>query len=564
MDVELTPERESRLAEAGYVPAPGLGTVPVRGRIRVHDADGHLCDLQLIALPDGARELAIAHLTGWFAVADPAVEPLVDALDLDDAIGYLTGVAPACTLETFVQVTGRLGAGHTSTLLVTIGRALARLHARGLRYGPIRPQDVLIADGQVLLTVPKPALDGAALLAPSPQEDTYHLAALADAVIAPAHGPQAGERPEPGLRGLIKLIISALGDAESRPGVGTLATLSHDLAPCLPLVLPRSAAPEASPVPGASEVAEGSRGRRVTRSQASGSSGVTRRGSRDSLDSQETRGSRGSQRQGSLDRPRPRRRAFLGNSHRAGVPRLGDIGADDPRPSRPRTAERRRGSPRPERSPAAGRVIPTSHGRVRGPAVFVGGVLAAVLVGGGFLVHRWGADAPAHAASSQEVRAAAEEPHGATQDDPAAAAARLTSARMDTVVALTNAPDLPPEDQAGGEAARDDWQAVVVPGSPAHLQATELVTSLRADGATISGLAVETGDVVVLDQQPASAAAPAAAQVQVTFTVSAYTVESAGGALTVPAGPPRTAVLDLVATDTGWLVAEVRESEPPA
>ena len=228
--------------------------------------------------------------------------------------------------------------------------------------------------------------------------------------------------------------------------------------------------------------------------------------------------------------------------------------------------ETRQGALRPDGlSDGAGRARPTQRRRVRGPVVFVGLVVVVVLLGGAAVVHRWGGDAPAHAASSQPGLTPAEKRHEPTQEDPGAAAARLTSARMDTVVALTNAPDLPAlGHEAGGEADRDGWEGVLVPGSPAHLQAADLVSSLRADGATISGLAVETGDVVVLAQDPASAAAPAAAQVQVTFTISDYTVESADGVLTVPAGTPRTAVLDLVSTEAGWLVAEVHETVPPS
>lgn len=553
MDVELTLERQGRLAEAGYVPAPALGTVPVRGRVRVQDAGGNPFDLELVDLPDGAREASVAHLAGWFSVADPAVEPLVDALDLDDAIGYLTAVAAPCTLETFVEVSGRLGAGHTSTLLVTIGRALARLHARGLRYGPMRPQDVLIDDGRVVLTVPKPAPAGAVPLAPSPQEDAYHLAALADAVIAPAHGPQAGDRPEPGLRGLVKLIVSALGDAESRPGVGTLATLSHDLAPCLPLVLPRAVVPDAEemgepPVPGEPRASGEPRADGLPRDRAS--SRFRTPSPADAV------------RRGSLDRPPPRRKAFRGSTSRLPAP-----GPPDPRSgAAPSTSEREVRPSLPDPVLRRSTSDPQPR-RLRRPVVLVGLVLAGLL--GGVIVHRVGADAPAHAAPGElaSVSASASPPAPErAREDPGAAAAQLTAARMDAVVALTNAPLDAEDSQASGGASgapSDGWGGVLVPGSPAHLQASELVASLRAEGARISGLTVETEGVEVLAQTAGSPSAPATAQVQVTFTIGAYTVESADGARTVAASAPRTAVLDLVATDSGWLVATVAETAPP-
>lgn len=559
MDVDLTLERQGRLAEAGYVPAPALGTVPVRGRIRVQDAGGNPFDLELVALADGAREASVAHLAGWFSVADPAVEPLVDALDLDDAIGYLTAVAAPCTLETFVEVSGRLGAGHTSTLLVTIGRALARLHARGLRYGPMRPQDVLIDDGRVVLTVPKPAPAGAAPLAPSPQEDAYHLAALADAVIAPAHGPQAGDRPEPGLRGLVKLIVSALGDAESRPGVGTLATLSHDLAPCLPLVLPRAAVPDAEemgepPVPGEPRASGELRASGEPRAD-----GLPR----DRASSRfRTLSPADAVRRGSLDRPPPRRKAFRGSTSR--LPAAGAAAPGPPDPlggAAPSTPEREVGPSTPDPVLRRSTSDPQPR-RLRRPVVLVGLVLAGLL-GGGVIVHRVGADAPAHAAPGELASAPAPEP---AQEDPGAAAAQLTAARMDAVVALTNAPLDAEDSQVSGGASgvpSDGWGGVLVPGSPAHLQASELVASLRAEGARISGLTVETAGVEVLAQTAGSPSAPATAQVQVTFTIGAYTVESAEGARTVAASAPRTAVLDLVATDSGWRVATVAETAPP-
>lgn len=577
MDVELTPERQARLADAGYVLAPALDPPPVRGRARVHDSTGRPFDLELVELPDGAREAHIAHLSGWFPVADPGVEHLVDALDLDDAVGYLTAVSGACTLEAFVEATGRLGAGHTSTVLVTLGRTLARLHAHGLRYGPIRPRDVLVDAGRVLLTVPRPPLTGAAPMAPSPQEDAYHLAALADAVIAPAHGPEAGDRPEPGLRGLSNLIVSALGDADTRPGVGTLATLSHDLAPCLPLVHRSAAVPGAGDgeAPGAATSPSAWTARPATLPvtlPATLPDGARRAG---------------------LDRPPPRRKAFAGSaSRRDGAGRRsvdqpgGTAGAGD------------RGDGLGElRAPVRGAgVVRTPTGRRRPPrlaVVALVGVLAG-LVGGGVVVHRLGGDAAAQAvvvgdaaptssageapAEAGPARTPAEEggkasePEGIEQalGDPGVAAAQLTAARMDAVVALTNAPEVAPAaaSEAGsavpgadtvGDDGADRWSEVLVPDSPAHAQATALVASLRADEARISGLAVQTEGVVVREQVAASASAPATAQVEVTFTIGAYTLESPAGAQTVPAGAPRTAILDLVATGSGWRVATVHE-----
>ena len=148
-------------------------------------------------------------------------------------------------------------------------------------------------------------------------------------------------------------------------------------------------------------------------------------------------------------------------------------------------------------------------------------------------------------------------------EDPGAAATRLTVARMDRVVALTNAavppggaPDGAVPDAGvpdGGPPVDEGWTDLLVPDSPAHLQAAELVANLQSAGARISGLTVEIGGAVVVSHAPSSA------QVEVTFTVGSYTLESVTGSQTVPASAPRTAVLELVTTDSGWLVAGVQE-----
>lgn len=196
--------------------------------------------------------------------------------------------------------------------------------------------------------------------------------------------------------------------------------------------------------------------------------------------------------------------------------------------------------------------------------LLVAAVLAG-LAGGGVVVHRLGAAGPAQAAASEATPADVSLAGGEVDDDPGPAAARLTAARMEAVVALTNAPATAEATLGSttGEEKPDGWAEVLVPGSPAHVQAAELVSRLRAEGARISGLTVETKDVVVLTQVAASESAPGTAQVQVTFSVSAYTVESPAGSQTIPAGAPRTVVLELVATDSRWLVATVREPAPP-
>ena len=222
------------LARAGYVVADaapaGHGPVVVlRG--------GRRSSLTILALPDSAaRGRCAEHLARWSHVDDPGIDQLDDALDLGDAVALVRPCAGG-TLAEFVDHHGRLTAGQASTLLVVLGRALARLHADGLVYGPMTAHDVRIVGGQPRLVVPGPMPRSGHGLGPSPAEDAYHLAALADSVVAAAYGPEAQAAPAAVLRALNRIIVSALGDAQSRPGVGTLAALSHDVAPCQPLVL---------------------------------------------------------------------------------------------------------------------------------------------------------------------------------------------------------------------------------------------------------------------------------------------------------------------------------------
>ena len=222
------------LARAGYVvvePEP-----PDDGPVVVLRGDRR-ASLTVVALPDDqARARCAEHLARWRHVDDPGFDRLDDALDLGDAVA-LVRPCTGGSLAEFVEHHGRLTAGQASTLLVVLGRSLARLHADGLVYGPMTAHDVRIVDGRPRLVVPPPTARGGHVLAASPAEDAYHLAALTDSVIAASYGPEASARPAAMLRALNRTVVSALGDAQSRPGVGTLAALSHDIAPCQPLVL---------------------------------------------------------------------------------------------------------------------------------------------------------------------------------------------------------------------------------------------------------------------------------------------------------------------------------------
>ncbi|MEP7764203.1 hypothetical protein [Sanguibacter sp. 25GB23B1] len=244
MHTALTDPWRATLLSAGYALAdttPGE-TVPVVVR------DGRRSALTIVPLPDdAARDRCSEHLARWRTVDDPGVEQLDDAVDLGDAVALLRPLADR-TLAEFVELQGRLSAGQASTVLVVLGRALARLHAGGLVYGPLTAADVVVVHGQPRLVVPSPQAGADHPLPASPAEDAYHLAALTDSVIVDAYGPRAPAHPAAALRALNRTIVSALGDARSRPGVGTLAALSHDVAACQPLLVLEP--PSASPVPG--------------------------------------------------------------------------------------------------------------------------------------------------------------------------------------------------------------------------------------------------------------------------------------------------------------------------
>ncbi|MDM7853637.1 serine/threonine-protein kinase [Cellulomonas alba] len=121
------------------------------------------------------------------------------------------------------------------------------------------------------------------------------------------------------------------------------------------------------------------------------------------------------------------------------------------------------------------------------------------------------------------------------RDDPATVAVRLTQARAAALAAVD---------------ARA-LTSVDAPGSPALAADLALVRAL--------GTAHLDGVRVQVSARPSVAPGPAWAAVVVTSATSAYgRVESDGSRTQVPAGPPRTVVLDLRRTPDGWRVWDVR------
>jgi hypothetical protein len=264
----LTDPQLEVLAAAGYVPADPC---PRTGRARtrrpgahagtdggaVDHGTGHAPDaeatgatyvVEIVRYDDEVtRQVLKDHLARWRDVDDPGVERLVDAVDLGDRAAVMIHPTDSHDLTHLVREAGPLTAGHTSTLLVVLGRTLARLHAAGLHYGPITTSAVLLGHGEPVLAVPLPAHDPRPI-ASSAVEDAYHLASLARSVMAETYGPSAPAGDLGPLRALARLVTSTLGDAQDRPGVGTLAARSHAVAPCRPLVVPgpadRTAHPE--------------------------------------------------------------------------------------------------------------------------------------------------------------------------------------------------------------------------------------------------------------------------------------------------------------------------------
>ncbi|MBI9114277.1 hypothetical protein [Sanguibacter suaedae] len=250
----LTDPQLEVLAAAGYVPADPC---PLTGRARVRrpeartgadrggtDRDtghgpvpGATHVVQIVRYDEEVtRQVLKDHLARWRDVDDPGLERLMDAVDLGDRAAVVTHPTDSHDLAHLVREEGPLTAGHTSTLLVVLGRTLARLHAAGLHYGPITTSAVLLGHGEPVLTVPLPAHDPRPI-ASSAVEDAYHLASLARSVMAETYGPSAPPGDLGPLRALARLVTSTLGDAQDRPGVGTLAARSHAVAPCRPLVI---------------------------------------------------------------------------------------------------------------------------------------------------------------------------------------------------------------------------------------------------------------------------------------------------------------------------------------
>lgn len=442
MHLPLTASWRDALTLEGYVAvdatAEEAGPVTVR-----RSSDGVRAEVTIVPLADeSARTACTQHLARWQQVDDPAVDQLVDAVDLGDAVALLRPV-DGQELGDLVLRHGRLSAGQTSTLLVVLGRALARLHAGGVVYGPISVHDVRVLDGQPRLVVPAPRTGAEPGLPWSPAEDAYHLASLADAVVAAAYGPDAPAGPAAALRALHRVIVSALGDSASRPGVGTLATASHDVAACQPLVA-LEPPPQAPP-------------------------------DEDTADA----------------RPRPDRRRRRVITLAVAVLALACAGGvwwnhDDPGPDEAQWP------------------TPTADGAV-------------------------------HAGPPADVS-------HASSDDPASAAGNLTRARF-ALIARLAASD--PDIDARG------WSDITVVGSPAHLQALDLVAGLVADGSTVSGLSATVDATTVLESTPTSA------RVEVVYTTSEYAVRDARGESVVPAATSQRAVLTLARTVDGWRVSDV-------
>lgn len=524
----LGPAALEALLVAGYRPEPDTepgtepGTEPhdgrpaVSGRHAILGVGGARFDLTVVDLPDhAARERAVQRLTRWNEVDDPALERLADLVDLGPStLGLLTPRSAGLTLDGFCSVEGNLSAGRASTVLVVLGRVLARLHHAGEAYGPIAPTRVLVDDGRPVLTLPLPEAGG--VLPPSASEDAYHLASVVDGLLVRPHaaGTSAGDRHV--VRALGRLLVGALGDAVDRPGVGTLASSSHDLAPCQPLlVLPPS------------RHHDGDASFASLRTRPSPSDPVGRSG-------------RVRQRPGLV-------MAALAVAAATAVALLVP-------PMLPSGQARDSG-------PDAGVVDPVRAGGAVGsvpetPDTAAPDTAAPDTTAPDTTAPETTAPdtaapdttAPDTAAPDLALSDSAGPGEPVDRSDPADAAAELTRARFDLVADLAASGE-PPDDRA--------WSDVVVLGSAAHVQAVGVVATLVEQGATLSGLSVTVTAADVIEQDDD------VATVAVDYTVSEYAVHTARGARVVAAGTER-AVLQLVPAPegpvTGWRVVSVAES----
>ena len=250
----------------GYDLGPVLGAGGI-GRVwaATRSSDGSAVAIKVVPVGTGDQaEVAARELT---VLARAQVEGLVG---FHEAVGV--GDDPPCvamvldrvgggSLEAVVRARGHLSVGESVTVLASVARTLAGLHALGVAHGDVTPANVLVErTGRPLLAdlgvasvagEPPGGLYGTeGFVAPEVLDrgevgdaaDVYAVGALAWWCVAGAHPGPAALRPRleevvPGLPAdWVELTERALGgNPRERPTAAQLALGYFDSAPCEPL-----------------------------------------------------------------------------------------------------------------------------------------------------------------------------------------------------------------------------------------------------------------------------------------------------------------------------------------
>jgi hypothetical protein len=494
------------------------------------------------ALPEGQRAavaLKVVAAEGEEAVArevatlrgvrHPHLVPVHDVVALDDgAVAIVLDLLTGGSLADVVRARGHLSPGEVVTVLSPVASALSALHAAGVVHGDLSAGNVLldragrphVADlgtarmrGEVAgdvhgtrgFVAPEVVLGAL----PTAASDVYAVGALGWLCLT---GEEPGPAPVRGrLRDasgvvapgspLVEVLDDALrGDPQARPTAEALAVALYDAAAPEPLRLVTAEDDVSALTQRIRDLARSDPGPARHRAR--------RRGRRVA---------------------RPRRRSAPPSSRAAG-------------PGRPaREWWHRRGSPVPRTAVAAALALV---------------VVAALAVAAVVAVRERPASATPDATGGRAAPGAAAVPGG-----PAAPRAGVGAPAEDARLSR----DAPSRDPAGLVRALADARArawttgvaarlteVDAPGSAALRADTESLAVVQRSGARYAGLRFTVRDA------SAVRATSDRSTVRAAVDASAYAVESAGGRTERPAERGSPVLLDLVWTDAGWRVAEVR------
>ena len=558
--------------ELGELIARG-GTSEVWAGVAV--ADGRRVAVKVVHAGIGAVEAAAREASVSAQVASAHVVPVEGCVELAD--GRLAVVMPHLrggSLDRLVRARGHLAPGEVVTVLAPVASALGRLHDLGVVHGDVSPGNVLLdLEGRPLLGdlglghvlgevspgvwgtegyVAPEVLLGAD---PGPASDVYGIGALGWWCLTGSVPGAPGLRPRlgdvslagPGAEPLVRVLDTALDPhAASRPGAHELASSLFHVAPAQPLDLVR----------GGDEVSAVTYRLRAAAGREEGGAGPTGRLARAA---------------DALRRRTPVRRAS-------------EVGSTAAQRSAPTGAWRERRAPtsrrRPDRGPGPD-LVEVSRGRGRHGRPHVGGRLARVgvrVVGPAALVAALvGVLVLAVAALGPwdglaQARSSGQGGESVPVREVSAGSAPAVPRTGRSVTGPAHAPDDPRADpsapttrpaallQALADARASAWReatasmlhAVDAPGSAAAVRDTAAVTDLARSGLRYTGLRYVVGEA-----ETVSASAEAAV-VRARIDTGAYAVAGPAGSTARVAAPGEPVLVDLVRTDVGWRVSDLR------